>query len=81
VRKHFPPQTKGVYYLTEGGQETEVMYRFGYDLPEFAKYPLLDRPDALTELRDMYERYLDTAADNGFSGMPASRPTIVSHHD
>lgn len=67
MRKHFPLQTMGTHYLTEGGQETEVLYRFGHDLPEFAMYPLLDRPDALAALSDMYERYLETAAVNGFS--------------
>ena len=67
MRKRCPPQTKGTVYLTEGGQETEVMYRFGHELPEFAMYPLLDRPDALAALRGMYERYLETAAANGFS--------------
>lgn len=67
MRKRFPPQKPGTYYLTEGGQETEIMYRFGHDLPEFAMYPLLDRPDALAALRGMYQRYLETAAANGFS--------------
>jgi homocysteine S-methyltransferase len=69
MRKRFPPRTKGTDYLTEGGQETEVMYRFGHELPEFAMYPLLDRPDARAALRGMYERYLETAAANGFSAL------------
>ncbi len=56
----------GVTYLTEGGQETEVMYAHGFDLPEFAMYPLLDQPDAVTVLRDLYGRYLATAARHGF---------------
>lgn len=67
MRKRFPPQTKGTVFLTEGGQETEIMYRFGHDLPEFAMYPLLERPDALAALRGMYERYLDVAAAAGCS--------------
>ena len=67
MRKRFPLQTKGTVYLTEGGQETEIMYRFGHDLPEFAMYPLLDRPDALAALRGMYERYLEVAAATGCS--------------
>lgn len=67
MRKRFPAQASGKCYLTEGGTETEIMYRFGYDLPEFALYPLLDRPDALAALTAMYGRYLETAAANGFS--------------
>lgn len=62
----FPRQRPGVYYLTEGGQETEIMYRHGHELPEFAMYPLLDQPGAVADLRAMYERYLETAARHGF---------------
>lgn len=57
----FPAQRDGVLYLTEGGQETEIMYRHGYDLPEFAMYPLLDNASAMADLRGMYERVLDVA--------------------
>ena len=62
----FPQQQPGVNYLTEGGQETEIMYKYGFELPEFAMFPLLDQPRALAELRGMYARYLDTAARHGF---------------
>jgi len=67
VRTRFPKQAVGTTYLTEGGQETEIMYRFGFDLPEFAMYPLLDRPDAREAMRGMYERYLTVAAEHGLS--------------
>ncbi len=62
----FPTQQPGVNYLTEGGQETEIMYKYGFDLPHFAMFPLLDNPRAVAELRGMYGRYLDTAALHGF---------------
>jgi homocysteine S-methyltransferase len=62
----FPKQQPGVEYLTEGGQETEILYKYGYELPHFAMYPLLDSPRAVTELRRMYDRYLETAARHGF---------------
>ena len=67
MRKRLAPQAEGKLYLTEGGQETEVMYRFGHELPEFAMYPLLDRPEAMAALTGMYQRYLEVAARNGFS--------------
>jgi hypothetical protein len=35
MAKEFPKQQPGVNYLTEGGQETEIMYKYGYDLPHF----------------------------------------------
>jgi len=65
----FPKQQPGVIYLTEGGSETEIMYKYGFDLPEFAMFPLLDEPRAVAELRGMYARYLDTAARHGFSAL------------
>lgn len=67
MRRRLAPQAEGKLYLTEGGQETEVMYRFGHELPEFAMYPLLDRPEAMAALTGMYQRYLEVAARNGFS--------------
>lgn len=63
---HFPARQPGVNYLTEGGQETEILYKYGFDLPHFAMFPLLDDPRAVTQLREMYGRYLDTAARHGF---------------
>ncbi len=67
----FPAQRDGVLYLTEGGQETEIMYKFGHDLPEFAMFPLLDNPAAMTDLRGMYARVFDAAAEHKFAAMIA----------
>ena len=67
MRRRFPLQRQGQFFLAEGGQETEIMYRHGHELPEFAMYPLLERPEALAALRAMYEHYLDVAAANGCS--------------
>ncbi|WP_404476689.1 homocysteine S-methyltransferase family protein [Novosphingobium sp. BL-52-GroH] len=65
----FAPQREGVFYLTEGGQETEIQYRHGHDLPEFAMYPLLDNAAAMSDLKTMYCRVLDVAAEYGFVAM------------
>ena len=62
----FPEPQPGVLYLTEGGQETELMYKHGHELPEFAMYPLLDDRRAVADLTDMYTRYLEVAAAHGF---------------
>ena len=61
MRQRFPEQIPGTLYLAEGGQETEVMYRHGFELPEFAMFPLLDNPAAVEVMRGMYQRYLDVA--------------------
>ena len=68
----FPDRQAGLNYLTEGGQETEIMYKYGFDLPHFAMFPLLDNPRAVSELHGMYTQYLDTAARNGFGVLMAS---------
>jgi homocysteine S-methyltransferase len=62
----FPARREGLEYLTEGGQETEILYKYGFDLPHFAMFPLLEDPAAVTRLRGMYADYLDTAARHGF---------------
>ncbi len=65
----FPERKNGVFYLSEGGQETELMYRHGHDLPEFAMYPLLDNPSAVADLTRMYRRVLDVAVRYAFVPM------------
>lgn len=59
----------GVTYLTEGGQETEVMYACGFDLPEFSLYPLLDDPEAVSAMAGLYDRYLAVAARHGLGAL------------
>ncbi|MEP6786611.1 MAG: homocysteine S-methyltransferase family protein [Sphingomonadales bacterium] len=55
------PFLPGLRYLAEGGQETELMYGYGFDLPEFALFPLLDNPAAVARLTLMYQAVLDVA--------------------
>ena len=63
------PREDGLLYLTEGGTETEIMYRHGHPLREFAMFELMESPDAVADLTDMYRRYLDAAAKHGFAVM------------
>lgn len=65
------PRRDGLLYLTEGGTETEIIYRHGHGLREFAMFELMDRPAALADLGDMYRRYLDAAARHGFGALMA----------
>ena len=67
--KIFPAQRDGKLYLTEGGIETEMMYKWGFELPQFAMFPLLDNPDAVAAMRGMYRRYLDVAAKHHMSAL------------
>jgi homocysteine S-methyltransferase len=68
-QKAFPPQKKGRFYLTEGGTETEVMYKYGFELPQFAMYPLLDNPEAVATMLGMYRSYLDVSAKHGMCAL------------
>lgn len=62
MQPDFPPRLENKFYLTEGGSETEIMYKWGFELPEFAMYPLLDNPQADEILRNMFRRYFEVAA-------------------
>ena len=65
------PRKDGLIYLAEGGIETEIMYRHGHPLREFAMFELLDTPQAVIDLKDMYRRYLDVAATWGMGALLA----------
>ena len=60
--KSFPPKQEGRIYLSEGGTETELMYKYDFDLPHFALFPMLNNPDAVLKMREMFRSYLDVAA-------------------
>lgn len=66
TQARFPVQREGTLYLAEGGQETEVMYRHGHELPEFAMFGLLDDAAARADIEAMYRAYLEVAAEHGF---------------
>lgn len=66
-RMPFPATREGELFTTEGGTETEIMFKWGFELPQFAMYPLLDDPRAVEVLDGMYRRYLSVAARHGLS--------------
>lgn len=68
-QKSFPPQQEGRFYLSEGGTETELMYKYGFDLPQFAMFPLLENPDAVSQMRGMFQSYLDVVAKHGMCAL------------
>jgi len=60
-----PCRDDGGIYVTEGGTETEILFRHGFDLPEFAMFPLLEDAAAMDVLGGMYRALLDVAAAHG----------------
>ncbi|KUF09718.1 homocysteine S-methyltransferase family protein [Pseudoponticoccus marisrubri] len=61
----FTPHAPGALYITEGGTETELLYRHGFTFDHFAAFTLLDDPRAMVVLHDMYRRLLDVIAASG----------------
>jgi len=64
VKQEYPPRLENKFYLTAGGTETEILYKWGYELPEFAMFTLLDDEEANECVRNMYRRYFEVAAKN-----------------
>lgn len=48
-------------YLTDGGLETTLVFHKHIDLPHFAAFDLLERPDHREELADYFKGYLQLA--------------------
>lgn len=55
------PQLGGDLFLTDGGIETTLIFHEGLDLPDFAAFDLLRRPDGPAALRRYFERYVALA--------------------
>ena len=55
-------------FLTDGGFETSLFFKDGFDAPEFAAITLLDNPDAVKAMHRYFDRFLAMAeaADVGF---------------
>ncbi len=74
------PPADGCLYLTDGGLETVLTYQRGMDLPCFAAFPLIDRPDGPAELRRYAERFAEIARRHG-TGLLLSVPTWRASRD
>lgn len=66
--RHALPQLTGKLFLTDGGQETTLVFHEGIDLPYFAAFTVLATSAGRDLLRDYYLRYIRLAreADLGF---------------
>ncbi|WP_324288184.1 hypothetical protein [Hoeflea algicola] len=59
-----PHQTDDIF-LTDGGTETWLMYKRGFDLPEFSAFHLLNDPRATAALREYYSAFAHIALQLG----------------
>jgi len=52
-------------FLAEGGCETYMMYKKGFELRHFCLFDLLNDPDATSALREYHERIIEVALNHG----------------
>lgn len=67
-------------WVTDGGLETDLLFHRGFDLPEFASFPLLDDPAGAAALRSYYADYADVARAAG-AGLVVETPTWRANAD
>jgi S-methylmethionine-dependent homocysteine/selenocysteine methylase len=68
------PQLGDDLFLTDGGMETWLVHERGFDLPQFAAFPLLDDTQGVEALRGYFAPYVELARANGV-GLVLDAPT------
>ncbi len=68
------PSPGGLPFVTDGGLETDLIFNRGFDLEEFAAFPLLYSEPGRAALTDYYARYADIARQAG-AGLVLAAPT------
>ncbi len=59
------PHQSDEIFLTDGGTETWLMYKRGYELPEFSAFHLLNDAKARASIRDYYRAFAQIAIELG----------------
>jgi homocysteine S-methyltransferase len=67
-------------YITDGGMETELIFEQGFELPEFASFPLLDDLAGREALHAYYQPYVEIARRYGV-GIILDAPTWRASRD
>jgi S-methylmethionine-dependent homocysteine/selenocysteine methylase len=62
-RRDLPQLSSSNVFLTDGGLETDLIFKQGFDLPLFASFPLLETAKGVGALRDYYAQYAQIARD------------------
>jgi S-methylmethionine-dependent homocysteine/selenocysteine methylase len=68
------PTRGGAPFLADGGLETYLLFKEGFDLPYFSSLTLLEKRDGIVGLRNYYQRFLDIARQHG-TGFVLDAPT------
>lgn len=59
--RHAQPQTGDALFLSDGGQETTLIFHHGLELPHFASFVLLDSAEGRAALTRYYMPYVEVA--------------------
>ena len=78
-RNHLP-QLEAPFFLTDGGLETTLIFADGFDLPDFAAFPLLRDRAGREALVRYYESYVAVAERDGV-GVVLETPTWRANPD
>ncbi|MGA8988628.1 homocysteine S-methyltransferase family protein [Aeromicrobium sp.] len=68
------PSAGGPPFVADGGLETDLIYNRGFDLEDFAAFPLLDNRQGRAALVEYYTEYADIAREAG-AGLILATPT------
>lgn len=79
-RDALPSPRHSRYFVTDGGIETDLIYRRGAELPDFAAFPLLDSANGRVLLRQYYEDYVAIARVSR-RGLMLESPTWRANSD
>lgn len=74
------PQIADRLFLADGGIETSLIYRDGFQLPYFAAFDLLKSEEGVAGLRRYFEPYLRVARERGL-GIVLESPTWRANPD
>ena len=74
------PTPGGLPYVTDGGLETDLIYNRGFDLEEFAAFPLVYDDQGRAAFADYYAGYADIARRAGV-GLVLAAPTWRANPD
>ena len=72
--------TASEQFVTDGGLETDLLYNRGFDLPDFAAFPLLEDERGRQVLNEYYEDFAGIAAGAG-AGLMLETPTWRANTD
>jgi homocysteine S-methyltransferase len=63
------PKPGGPGYVSDGGLETDLIYHYGFDLPEFAAFPLVEQERGREALARYFAKVIETARRAGVNAM------------